>query len=188
MWYWFCFYYIHTDTFIILPLISDLSQTKFFTAFWGSVWSENKGGGTPGPLPWIGHWSILPARVANQKTRLAHLARLAFRAGAIYGRFFGRAKHETGVELEIRAVGEGAEKRTSVHTPLFVPFNFIFSAPSAIARVSRSSLALRFPSFALETSLIKKGWQSEECYSSCWMSVLLSIDIFRYHHTLPIAR
>ena len=68
--------------------------------------------------------------------------------------FFGKAKHETGVERETRAVGEGAEKMTPVHTPLFVPFHFTFSAPFAIARVSRSSLALRFPSFALETSLI----------------------------------
>lgn len=70
--------------------------------------------------------------------------------------FFGGAKHEKGVERETRAVEEGAEKMTPVHTPVFVPFHFIFSAPSAIARVSRSSLALRFSSFALETSLIKK--------------------------------
>ena len=70
--------------------------------------------------------------------------------------FFGRAKHETGVERETRAVGEGAEKMTPVYTPLFGPFHFIFSAPSAFARVSRSSLALRFPSFTLETSLIKE--------------------------------
>ena len=34
-------------------------QKKTFSALRASVWSKNKGGGPPGPLPWIRHWNML---------------------------------------------------------------------------------------------------------------------------------
>ena len=117
-----------------------------------------RGGGAEPRAPPLDRPLVHLARSSSQpKNKIGSFGTLSVQSRRYLLGFFGQAKHETGVELETRAVGEGAGKRTPVHTPLFVPFNFIFSAPSAIARVSRSSLALRFPSFALEISLIKKG-------------------------------
>ena len=48
---------------------------KFFSAIWASFWSENKGGGGKGLLPWIRHWTFLYDRHILQILKVPFLKR-----------------------------------------------------------------------------------------------------------------
>lgn len=43
------------DSLIIVPVKGEMDTNENFPTLRASVWSKNKGGGPPGPLPWINH-------------------------------------------------------------------------------------------------------------------------------------
>ena len=63
-------------------------QKKIFLALWTSVWFKNKGGGFPGPLPWIRHCKLTKsARYSvrtDKKGKMTHWTRYCATASFVY--------------------------------------------------------------------------------------------------------